>query len=103
MAQKAIKGAGKGWGDGQAVTAFNERRRTNPENTYTGFRPRVENEAAFFVLREWASDRVVNRSFSSIINAVLPGLMAAVQNTTEIDTETGEISIEINLGRIVIK
>lgn len=96
------KGSGKGWGDGAKVAAWNKRRMTNPENTYTAFRPRVENEGLYFVIRNWAADPRVNKSFSAIINSLLEGLKTACENTTEKD-EHGRISIEVNLGRIYIE
>lgn len=92
---------GKGWGDGSMVQAFNENRMTNPANTYTGFRPRVENEGCYYVIRNWCKDPRVRKSFSSLINSLLPYISVAVQHTTERD-EDGRITIELNLGRIEI-
>ena len=95
------KNEGKGWGDGKKVTQYNKKRMSNPENTYTGFRPRVENEAAWYVMRQWCDREDINLSFSALINAILPGLKVSLENTTEISH--GQISIELNLGRIEIK
>lgn len=94
---------GKGWGDGSVVHAYNEGRKTNPENTYTGFRPRVgEIEGAYFVIRSWCNDKRIRRSFSAIFNSLMIGIKIACENTTEID-EHGNVTIELNLGRITIK
>lgn len=93
---------GRGWGDGVAVAAFNARRRRNPENTYTGFRPRVANEAAYFVIRKWCDDPIINKSFSAVINALLPSIKVAMEQSTEVNEETGQISIDCNFGRIDI-
>lgn len=93
---------GKGWGDGVKVKQFNTRRKRNPENTYTGFRPRVHLEGAYFVIRNWCDDERINLSFSAIINSLLVGIKTACEQTTEKD-ENGIVSIEINLGRINIE
>lgn len=94
--------SGKGWGDGSLVRRFNKGRTVNPENTYTGFRPRVELEGVYFVIRNWCSDPRINQSFSSIFNSLLTPIKVACENTTEV-SETGEVSIELNLGRIIIR
>lgn len=102
---KPITIRGKGWGDGQAVRAANKRRtRPNPLNTYTGFRPRIgENEGAFFVIRDkWCDDPRINKPFSALFNSLLIGIKTACEQTTEID-EHGNVSIELNLGRIIIE
>lgn len=96
------KNEGKGWGDGTKVRAYTKRRKRQEENTYTGFRPRIYNEAAYYVIREWCDDERINLSLSSLFNAIIPGLKIACENTTEKDEETGRISIELNLGRIEI-
>lgn len=94
---------GKGWGDGSLVRQFNRGRKRNPENTYTGFKPRVgEIEGAYFVIRNWCDDPRINKSFSAIFNSVMIGLKTACEQTTEVDTD-GQVSIELNLGRIEIK
>lgn len=93
---------GKGWGDGSLVAAYNAKRKCNPENTYTGFRPRVgEVEGAYFVIRNWCNDDRIRRSFSAIFNSLMIGIKVACENTTEVD-EHGHISIELNLGRVTI-
>lgn len=97
-----LAGEGKGWGDGQAIREFNLARRTNSANTITGFRPRVGVEAEYFVIRAWCDDPRINKSFSALINALIPGLKTAVEHTTEVDKE-GVLSIELNLGRIDIR
>ena len=94
---------GQGWGDGALVREFNKRRTVNPENTYTGFRPRTgEVEGAYFVIRNWCDDPRVNRSFSAIFNSLMIPIKLACEHTTEIDDE-GQVSIELNLGRIIIR
>jgi len=94
--------SGKGWGSGELVRAFNRGRKINQENTYTGFRPRIgEIEGAYFVIRNWCNDPRVNKSFSSIFNSIMIPLKEAIENTTEVD-EFGQVSIELNIGRIVI-
>jgi hypothetical protein len=94
-------GQGKGWGDGVGVSSFNRGRKRNPENTYTGFRPRVENEGMYFVIRRWCDDERINKSFSALLNAIIPALKVACENTTERAAD-GTISIELNAGRIDI-
>lgn len=95
--------SGKGWGDGSLVRQFNKGRKVNPENTYTGFRPRTgEIEGAYFVIRNWCNDPRVNKSFSAIFNSLMLQIKVACENTTEID-EDGRVSIELNCGRIEIK
>lgn len=102
MTTKTKPNAGKGWGDGKAVRAFNAGRKTNPANTYTGFRPRVgEIEGAYFVIRGWCEDPRINKSFSAIFNSLMIPIKIACENTTEID-ENGQVSIELNIGRIPI-
>lgn len=96
------KGSGKGWGDGSKVAAFNKRRKFNHENTTTGFRPKLEHEGHYFVIRNWCADERINKSFSAVINALLEGLKTACEQTTEKD-EHGRISIEVNLGRVYIE
>lgn len=94
---------GKGWGDGSIVNRFNKNRKVNPDNTYTGFRPRVgEVEGAYFVIRNWCSDERIRRSFSAIFNSLMVPIKVACEQTTEVD-ENGNISIELNAGRITIK
>lgn len=94
---------GKGWGDGSLVQAYNKRRTRNPENTYTGFRPRTgEVEGAYYVIRNWCNDPRVNRSFSAIFNSLMIGIKTACEHTTEKDAD-GNVSIELNLGRIIIR
>lgn len=105
MSQIKIKYHGQGWGDGNAVRAANRKRtQRNPLNTYTGFRPRIgECEAAFFVIRDtWCDDQRINKPFSAVINSLLIGIKTAMEQTTEID-ENGNVSIELNLGRIIIE
>lgn len=93
---------GKGWGDGSLVRQFNRNRKRNQENTYTGFRPRVGAiEGAYFVIRNWCDDERINKSFSAIFNSLMIPLKEAIENTTEIDDE-GQVSIELNIGRIPI-
>lgn len=95
--------SGQGWGDGSLVRQFNKGRKINPENTYTGFRPRVGDvEGAYFVVRNWCTDPRINKSFSAIFNSIMVPLKVALENTTEVD-EQGRISVELNLGRIVIE
>lgn len=95
--------SGRGWGDGSLVQAYNKRRTVNPENTCTAFRPRAgDAEAAFYVLRNWCKDPRINKPFSALLNSLLQGLKTSCENTTEIDAE-GNISIELNLGRVQIK
>lgn len=97
------KEGGKGWGDGSLVRQYNKGRKVNINSTYTGFRPRVgEEEGAFFTIRNWCDDPQINRSFSAILNSILVPLRVACENTTEVDDQ-GNVSIEINLGRIIIK
>lgn len=94
--------SGQGWGDGSLVRQFNRKRKINPENSYTGFRPRVgEIEGAYFVIRNWCNDPRVNKSFSAIFNSLMVSIKVACEHTTEIDAD-GQVSIELNLGRIVI-
>lgn len=94
---------GQGWGDGSLVRLFNEKRKTNPENTYTGFRPRIGAvEGAYFVVRNWCADPRVNKSFSAIFNSLMIPIKVACEHTTEVD-ENGSVSIELNLGRIIIE
>lgn len=98
-----LPGEGKGWGDGKAVRDFNMRRKTVAENTYSGFRPRLAQEPDWFWIKDcWAADERVNKSLSSIINSLLPYIKVACEHTTEIDTD-GHVSIELNIGRIIIK
>lgn len=94
--------SGKGWGDGSLVRQFNRGRKVNPENTYTGFRPRVgEIEGAYFVIRNWCNDPRINKSFSSIFNSLMLPIKFACENTTEID-EHGRVTIELH-GRFPIE
>jgi len=93
--------SGQGWGDGSLVRKYNRNRTINPENTYTGFRPRVGAvEGAYFVIRNWCNDPQVNRSFSALFNSLMLPIKEACENTTEID-EHGQVSIEIH-GRFNI-
>lgn len=92
----------QGWGDGSLVRLFNRGRKVNPENTYTGFRPRVgEIEGAYFVIRNWCNDPRINKSFSAIFNSLMIPLKVCCEHTTEVD-ENGSVSIEVNLGRVTI-
>lgn len=102
MSDEKQPGEGKGWGNGVAVRNFNASRKTNPANTYTSFRPRTEREAEYFVIREWCDDERVNKSFSAIINSLIPAIKIACEHTTERD-EHGRITIELNAGRIEIR
>jgi hypothetical protein len=74
----------------------------NPENTYTGFRPRVDQEAAFFNLKRWGENPQINKTFSAIINSILDGLNECAKHTTRKHPD-GRITIELNLGEIEIK
>ena len=74
----------------------------NPENTYTGFRPRVDQEAAFFNILRWCEHPKVKKSFSAVINSLLDGVNECMKNTTNIHPD-GKITIEVNLGTIEIK
>lgn len=99
---------GKCWGDGNAVRAYSARRRKPISekkviSEFISLRPRVDNEAEFFVIRKWCDDPQVNKPFSALLNSLLAGLAYSVENTTQVDPETGEVSIEVNLGRIIIK
>jgi hypothetical protein len=74
----------------------------NPENTYTGFRPRVEQEAAYFCLKRWWEHPQINKSFSALINSLLDGLHECAKNTTKVHSD-GRVTVEVNLGEIEIK
>lgn len=109
---------GQGWGNGKRATKFHESRRIHiskrmATSEYTSFRPRVTNEAFYWIVRDWGSVDVPHLKqtagykpiaipLSALFNSLLEGLARAVQNTTEIDAE-GNISIELNLGRITIE
>jgi len=80
-----------------------KKRPHDPENTYAGFRPRCEQEAAYFCIKKWCEHPRVNKTLSAVINSLLDGVKAAIENTTQINPKTGEITVEINLGRITIK
>lgn len=111
--------AGKGWGDGQKAHAFHESQRKHisermATSEYTSFRPRIDNEGVYWIIRDWGSEDVPDAqrkagfegkgvSLSALFNSLLASLAKSVQDTTQIDPETGEISIEMNFGRIVIK
>ena len=71
------------------------------DNTYTGFRPRVANEEDYFFIKKWCDLPQVKRSFSSVLNSLIPMVRVACEQTTR--TEQGEVSIELNLGRIIIR
>lgn len=75
--------------------------KVNVEN-YTGFRPRIDVEPQYECLRELLRHPKMNKSFSAVINSIIPGLYYAMLNTTEYDEE-GQPTIELNLGRIRIK
>lgn len=109
---------GQGWGNGKGALKYHESRRIHiskrmATSEFTSFRPRVSNEAFYWIIRDWGSVEVPHlrqtnghgdRSIplSALFNSLLQGLAIAVQNTTEIDAE-GNISIEVNLGRIIIE
>lgn len=109
---------GQGWGDGIKARAFHESRRKHisqrmATSEYTSFRPRLDNEGNYWIIRDWGSEDVPDLqikagfqgkgvSLSALFNSLLEGLSKSVQQTTQIDPETGEISIEVNLGRIII-
>lgn len=109
---------GKGWGDGQKAAAFHQSRRKHitermSTSEFTTFRPRVDNEGDYWIIRDWGAEDVrqlqidagykpTGISLSALFNCLLKGLATSVQNTTQIDTD-GNISIELNLGRINIK
>jgi len=107
---------GKGWG---MKTIANNKQRTKhisqrmSASEFTTFRPRVDNEGAYWVIRDWGTEDIphlqstngfkpTGMSLSALFNCLLHGLSAAVQNTTQIDAD-GNISIEVNLGRINIR
>lgn len=93
---------GKGWGDGSLVILHSQNRRVNPDNTYTGFRPRIQVEGAYFVIRDWCYDPRIRRSFSALLNSLMLPLKTACEHTTIKDAD-GRISIELNCGRIYIE
>lgn len=69
---------------------------------YTGFRPRNAQEPNYYAIRRWCDHPDVRSNFSSVLNSLLPHLKMAMENTTEID-EFGNVTIELNLGRIKIE
>jgi hypothetical protein len=76
--------------------------RTKNIENYTGFRPRVEVEPQYECLRELLKRPQMNKSFSALLNSIIPHLYYAMLNTTEYD-EDGTPSAEFNLGRVKIK
>lgn len=69
---------------------------------YTSFRPRVENEPLYYMLRRWCDEPEVQVNISSLLNSLLPYLVRACTDTTERDAN-GDITVEMNFGRIKIK
>lgn len=112
------KHASVGKGIGPKVQAYSERRRKHisekmSSSEYSTFRPRVSLEPQYWIVRDWGSIEVphlqskagykaTGLAFSALLNSLLPVLAAAVQNTTQIDAD-GNISIELNAGRINIR
>lgn len=76
--------------------------RTKNIENYTGFRPRIDVEAQYCCLRELLEHPKFAKSFSALLNSLIPHLYYAVLNTTEYD-ENGNPTIEVNLGRVTIK
>lgn len=109
---------GKGWGDGKKAHAYHEGRRKHitqrmSTSEFTTFRPRINEEPYYWIIRDWGSQDVPDLqqrkgykptgiAFSAVLNSLLQSIATSVQNTTEID-EDGNISIELNLGRINIR
>lgn len=109
---------GQGWGNGKQASQFHEGRRLHiskrmSTSEYTSFRPRVENEAFYWIIRDWGAQCIPNLKaehgykpvpipLSALFNSMLEQIAIAVQNTTEIDAD-GNISVEFNLGRIQIR
>jgi hypothetical protein len=94
---------GKGWGPG--VVAFNKRRTKHPSKKMSAsefftLRPRLEKEAAFFVIKTWCADN--NIPMSALFNAILQPLSNAVQNTT-LQNADGQFTIELNAGTVTIE
>ena len=93
----------QGFGNGEKLRAYSIRRKKNHSVTCTGFRPRIENEAAYYVIKQWCEHPDINITFSALINALLQGIKVATQQTTEINPQTNQVSIELNLGRVTIR
>jgi hypothetical protein len=93
----------QGYGNGDKTKAYAHSRKRNNGVTCTGFRPRIENEAAYYVIKLWCEHPDINVSFSALINSLLQGIKIATQQTTEINPQTNQVSIELNLGRVTIK
>lgn len=78
------------------------------QDSTISFRPTQDTEGKFFDLKDRLLPVLKNKkgsqhvTFSSIFNALLPAIHAAVVNTTEIDEETNEVTIELNIGKINI-
>jgi len=79
----------------------------NSPGCFTGIRVKEENEGKWFDMIENMFPEHAERhpdlvlKWNGIINALIPHLHSAFQNTLEVD-EQG-VSIELNLGRIVVK
>ena len=91
-----------GFGSGEGTRAYATKRKKDHSSVHTGFRARIDNEAAYFALKAWCDHPDINVSFSAVINCILPGLKVAIEQTTEIHPQTKRVSIELNLGRITI-
>lgn len=110
---------GKGWGDGQAAQAFHRSRKLPiiqrmSTSEFTTFRPRVANEPYYWCIRRWGDETIPNAlhkvgfpakpvPLSALLNSILEKLKIAVENTTEIDPETGVISIMLGNEKIIIE
>lgn len=66
---------------------------------YMGFRPQINHEAAWFVLRHWCDKN--NVKISGVFNALIPFLKIATMQTADVDDD-GDITIEVNFGTIKI-
>jgi len=109
-------GEGKGWSVKAAAhhaTRLKHISQRMSTSEYSTFRPRRHLEIHYWVIRDWGAEDVPalqqqagykdsGVAFSALFNSLLEGLAESVKNTTQIDAD-GNISIEVNLGRIIIK
>lgn len=72
--------------------------KTNPTNTYLGFRPKIENEADFNTFRRWCEAH--RTTYSAVFNALIPKLKQATQDTTEV--HAGTLTVDFSFGRLAI-